>query len=126
MADLSHPIYPIERLIVAAEFSAQPFAAAALDRTFVQNNEQFAGFGALSGTLATGPLETPSARTVRLYDRITGQLVAETRSAANGAYTFANVDPSRQYTALGLDDLPIVYEADAADGLSATPIRPAT
>lgn len=58
----------------------------------------------------------PAARRVRLYDRHSGLLVAETFSASNGAYTFNNLNSDREYFAVAHDHLR-VYNAVIQDML---------
>ena len=58
----------------------------------------------------------PAARRVRLYDRHSGLLVAETFSTSNGAYTFNNLNSDREYFAVAHDHLR-VYNAVIQDML---------
>lgn len=76
----------------------------------------YSGAGWLEGTVAVGPSQLPAARAVRIYDRESGQLVTHTRSGADGRYRADGLDPTRQYFAVGLDDVP-TWQADAADAL---------
>ncbi|MFC4161951.1 hypothetical protein [Chitinimonas lacunae] len=77
----------------------------------------YTGAGWHEGTLAIGPSQKPAARAVRLYDRDTGLLIAQTRSGEDGKYRVYGLDPTRSYVALGLDDPVPIWQADAADGL---------
>jgi hypothetical protein len=61
----------------------------------------FWGNGAIAGKLSIEG--TPAARKVRLFDAMTGLLVAETWSRNDGQYRFDFLDPSRDYFVLAHD-----------------------
>ncbi len=75
------------------------------------------GSGTLSGTTTID--NVVGARQVRLYDKKTGLLVRETWSNASGAYSFINIDPTREYFAVAHDHLR-VYNAVVSDMLQTT------
>lgn len=66
-------------------------------------------------------LDVPSARAVRLYDRVSGELLRTTQSASDGSYRFNNVQLSRKYMAVALDDAgnTVVYDAAVKDMIEA-------
>ncbi len=105
----------------AASLSGRP-ALQAAGRSDLRRAHFGVGVGpaVLSGTLRVGAVGDYAARTVRLYHRVTGRFAGETRSDAAGAWRLAALDPSARYVAVGLDDEPIRYEADAADQLIPT------
>ena len=77
------------------------------------------GTGRLGGTLKV--MATPSARTVRLYDRRTGELLRTTRSAPDGTYAFERLQLERPYLVVGMDDTsqPSMKNAAVADMVEA-------
>lgn len=78
------------------------------------------GTGRLGGTLKV--MATPAARTVRLYDRRTGELLRTTRSAPDGTYAFEQLQLERDFIAVGLDDMdqPEMKNAAIADRVRAS------
>jgi hypothetical protein len=61
------------------------------------------GVGRITGTVKYSPAQ-PVHRKVRLLDDASGALIRETWSdATTGAYTFAQIDPTRTYTVLAYD-----------------------
>ncbi|MEN8720462.1 MAG: hypothetical protein ABF296_09400 [Oceanococcaceae bacterium] len=72
----------------------------------------FFGDGVIEGTVTT--LGSPTIDTVRLYDRVTGQMVGQTRSKPDGSYRFPGLDTSREYVVVGIDKQR-QYEAVARD-----------
>jgi hypothetical protein len=61
-----------------------------------------AGGDMISGTVKVGAVA--ASREVRLYDRITGKMLAMTFSAEDGSYSFSVADKKRQYIVIALDD----------------------
>lgn len=61
----------------------------------------FWGYGRVEGTVTIEG--TPVARKVRLFDALTGLLIAETWSRKDGHYHFDFLDPSRDYFVLAHD-----------------------
>lgn len=61
----------------------------------------FRGTGYIAGTVTVEGV--PAARPVRVYDRETGVLVAETQSAADGTYLVDNLAGGREYIVLAVD-----------------------
>lgn len=61
----------------------------------------FWGNGAITGKVSIEG--TPAARKVRLFDVLTGLLVAEAWSRKDGQYRFDFLDPSREYFVLAHD-----------------------
>lgn len=64
--------------------------------------EHFRGAGYVAGTVTVEG--AAASRPVRLYDRVSGTLVAETRSAADGSYRFDGVAAEREFLVLAHDD----------------------
>jgi Concanavalin A-like lectin/glucanases superfamily len=62
----------------------------------------------LGNASITGPVTVQNTvapfKQVRLYDKVTGRLMAQTRSAANGSYSFANIDSRREYFVVAHDE----------------------
>lgn len=78
----------------------------------------YIGPGHVSGILKV--VAAPAVRTVRLYDRLSGQLIRTTKSDAGGAFRFDNLELGRKYLAVGQDeDYPVKYNAAVADFLEA-------
>lgn len=71
------------------------------------------GAGYVAGTVTVSG--AVASRLVRLYDRATGQLVAETTSAADGTYRFDDVAPELACFVLAFDDPAHTYNAAVAD-----------
>ena len=61
------------------------------------------GSGTISGTVTIENI--PGSRRVRLYRKHDGMLIRETWSAANGAYSFTNIDPAWEYFVVAHDHL---------------------
>lgn len=61
------------------------------------------GSGVISGTVTIENI--PGSRRVRLYRKHDGMLIRETWSAANGAYSFTNIDPAWEYFVVAHDHL---------------------
>lgn len=61
-----------------------------------------AGGDTISGMVKIGAVAV--SREVRLYDRITGNMVAMTFSAEDGSYAFPVADKKRQYFVIAFDD----------------------
>jgi hypothetical protein len=59
-------------------------------------SQHFAGFGKIYGVVTENA--QPISCMLRLYDYVSGALVAITHSASDGSYQFGNVDMSRIYT----------------------------
>ncbi|MEW6487661.1 MAG: hypothetical protein AB1578_07075 [Thermodesulfobacteriota bacterium] len=75
------------------------------------------GPGYVAGTVTVEGV--PASRPVRLYDRASGELVAETRSAAgDGSYRFNGVAVGREYLVMAYDDTNI-HNAAPADRIEA-------
>lgn len=70
------------------------------------------GPASISGTVKV--LTTPSSKPVYLFDRKSLKVVAETRSAANGVYSFSSVLAGKEWIVLSLDDSG-AYNATIAD-----------
>ena len=84
----------------------------------VASTNAFKGPGHVSGTLKV--VNVPAIRTVRLYDRLTGELLRTTQSAADGSFRFDGLEVGRKFIALGQDeDYPVKYNAAVADFLEA-------
>lgn len=66
-------------------------------------NLQTSGSGTISGTVTIENI--PGSRKVRLYRKHDGMLIRETWSAANGAYSFTNIDPAWEYFVIAHDHL---------------------
>lgn len=62
-----------------------------------------AGNGVVSGVVTIENI--PGSRRVRLYRKQDGMLIRETWSAANGAYSFNNIDPAWEYFVVAHDHL---------------------
>lgn len=62
-----------------------------------------AGNGVISGVVTIENI--PGSRKVRLYRKQDGMLIRETWSAANGAYSFTNIDPAWEYFVVAHDHL---------------------
>ena len=65
---------------------------------------------------------TPASRRVRLFDALTGLLIAETWSRHDGRYRFDFLDPARNYVVLAHDHLR-QFNAVVADGIQPEPAR---
>ena len=74
------------------------------------------GPGYVAGTVTVEGV--PASRPVRLYDRASGELVAQTRSASDGSYRFDLVAVGREYLVLAHDDANI-HNAAPADRIEA-------
>lgn len=61
------------------------------------------GSGTISGIVTIENI--PGSRKVRLYRKQDGMLIRETWSAANGAYSFTNIDPAWEYFVVAHDHL---------------------
>jgi hypothetical protein len=61
------------------------------------------GSGTISGLVTIENI--PGSRKVRLYRKHDGRLMRETWSAPNGAYSFANIDPTLEYFVVAHDHL---------------------
>lgn len=61
------------------------------------------GNGTISGIVTIENI--PGSRKVRLYRKHDGMLIRETWSAANGAYSFTNIDPAWEYFVVAHDHL---------------------
>lgn len=57
--------------------------------------------GVAPGLLTVGG--APASRRVRVFERITGRLVAETVSAADGTYRVDGLNPDLRYMVVGID-----------------------
>lgn len=64
---------------------------------------QTTGSGTISGIVTIENI--PGSRKVRLYRKHDGMLLRETWSAANGAYSFSNLDPAWEYFVVAHDHL---------------------
>lgn len=64
---------------------------------------QTTGSGTISGVVTIENI--PGSRKVRLYRKQDGMLIRETWSAANGAYSFTNIDPAWEYFVVAHDHL---------------------
>lgn len=64
---------------------------------------QTTGSGTISGVVTIENI--PGSRKVRLYRKHDGMLIRETWSAANGAYSFPNIDPAWEYFVVAHDHL---------------------
>ena len=64
---------------------------------------QTTGGGTISGIVTIENI--PGSRKVRLYRKHDGMLIRETWSAANGAYSFTNIDPAWEYFVVAHDHL---------------------
>jgi len=64
---------------------------------------RFPGPGTITGTITEASSEDPLVRRVRLLERATGLLLAETWSDAQGDYSFTALDMSREYLVLAFD-----------------------
>lgn len=64
---------------------------------------QTTGSGTISGIVTIENI--PGSRKVRLYRKQDGMLIRETWSAANGAYSFTNIDPAWEYFVVAHDHL---------------------
>jgi hypothetical protein len=73
------------------------------------------GSGTIQGTTTIENI--PGARQVRLYDKRSGLLVAETWSSPVGRYEFNNIDPSKEYFVVAHDHLR-VYNGVISDMLN--------
>lgn len=73
------------------------------------------GAGTIQGTVTIENI--PGARQVRLFDKRTGLLVAETWSSPTGQYQFSHIDASREYFVVAHDHLR-VYNAVVQDMLT--------
>jgi hypothetical protein len=70
------------------------------------------GQATISGTVDI--ITAPASRPVLLLRRDNLQCVAETRSATDGTYSFANLAEGREWLVIGIDDAG-VYNATIAD-----------
>ena len=77
--------------------------------------EVFRGTGYLAGVVTVE--SAVASRPVRLYERASGVLVAETRSGTDGAYRFDGIAADREYLVLAYDDTNI-HNAAPADRIS--------
>lgn len=82
----------------------------------MRRDMQDGGKGYIAGTVAINGV--PASRRVRLFDLISGRLIRETWSAANGAYQFDYLALNREYLVLSHDYLAI-YNAVVADRVTA-------
>lgn len=96
--------------------AAPSFLFDAPTRIFSADQVLFYGSGVISGTVKV--LTTPVKRRVALLDRDSLRLVRETVSAADGSYSFANVDTLRRYLVVAFDLQPGGYNATVADYVS--------
>ncbi len=64
---------------------------------------QTTGGGTISGTVTIENI--PGSRKVRLFRKQDGMLIREAWSAANGAYSFTNIDPAWEYFVVAHDHL---------------------
>jgi hypothetical protein len=71
--------------------------------------------GMVSGTTTIN--NVPGARLVRLFNKKTAILIAQTWSATDGSYSFTGLDPSAEYFALAHDHLR-TYNAVVQDMLT--------
>lgn len=103
------------RALVSAgtQGSGDVYARVSNDKRLYLNVYQ-GGATSISGTVTIE--NVPAARRVRLYDRHSGLLVAETFSSVTGAYSFHNLDGDREYFAVAHDHLR-VYNAVVQDML---------
>jgi hypothetical protein len=76
----------------------------------------FRGSGYISGTVTAESV--PVARPVRVYDRVSGVLVAETQSATDGTYTVAGIASGREYLVLAHDPVTNRWNAAPADRIT--------
>lgn len=63
--------------------------------------QMYRGTGYIAGTVTVEGV--PASRPVRVYDRETGVLVAETTSAADGSYLVDGLAGNREYVVLAVD-----------------------
>jgi hypothetical protein len=64
-------------------------------------SQHFAGWGKIYGTVTENA--QPISCMLRLYDYVSGALVAVTHSAPDGSYQFGNLDMTRIYTLVAYD-----------------------
>jgi hypothetical protein len=87
------------------------------------SSHRFGGTGAIANTVALeDPIGTPEqaiARRVRLFDRESGVLVAQTWSDATGAFQFTNLATARPFF-ITADDYTGTYNAVIADWIYAS------
>ena len=62
----------------------------------------FAGLGSIEGVVTVNAV--PAAKQVRLFDKATGAMVAQTQSGANGEYAFTGIDSAREYFVVSHDN----------------------
>lgn len=85
----------------------------ALNSFFGLWRRPFQGSGYVAGVVTVAGSE--ASRTVYLFDRVSGVLVAKTTSDAQGAYRFDGVAADRQYIVLATDADHNHYNAAVAD-----------
>ncbi len=78
----------------------------------------FGGAGHITGTttVKSSPSNLPVSRRVRLYEKVSGQMVAQTWSDANGKYSFSYLNTGLTFYVTTFD-YTNTYEAVAADNL---------
>jgi len=83
--------------------------------------KEFSGAGYFSGTTTVNGVAVGNL-TVNLHERLTGALVATTKSANDGSYSFVGVSLNWEYYAIALDDATgVQYNLVGADKI--VPLR---
>lgn len=98
-------------------FPIVPFAADLLGTRSAGSTPQ--GDGYVAGV--TKRAGTPASRYVFVLDTVSRQVVAETQSAANGAFEIRNLIAGREYLIAARDTPERTYNAQAADYVTALP-----
>ncbi len=100
---------PGARIVLRAPARAGARALGALSanvvdvgRARVQLSAGFMGFGSIEGVVTVN--NVPASKQVRLYDKASGALVAQTQSAASGGYAFTGIDAAREYFVVSHDN----------------------
>jgi hypothetical protein len=111
----------VERLITLTPLRRVVYPAAgqiagALRPPLVGPSPLFTGVGYVAGIVTAESV--PVSRPVRLYDRLSGVLVAETLSAADGSYTISGVAANREYLVLAYDPTTNRWNAAPADRIT--------
>lgn len=81
---------------------------------FLSRPVNFVGRAVISGTVKV--LNNPARKQVKLFDKISNQFIKATWSADNGAYSFTDIDPAREYFVVAHDETGM-YNAVVKDGL---------
>lgn len=81
---------------------------------FLSRPVNFVGRTVISGTVKV--LNNPARKQVKLFDKVSNAFIKATWSADDGAYSFTDIDPTREYFVVAHDETGM-YNAVVKDGL---------